>query len=108
MSSIFESARELKEELIEIRRTIHQCPEAGPVLPVTKAFVMNKLKEYGYQPHEICESGIVATIEGEQPGRTILLRADMDALAIKEEAPVSFASKNSSPGVTLMTNGFSL
>lgn len=94
MSSIFESAKQLKEDLIEIRRTIHQCPEAGPVLPETKAFVMNKLKEYGYQPNEICESGIVATIKGEQPGKTILLRADMDALAIKEEAPVPFASKN--------------
>ena len=94
MSSIFESAKQLKEDLIKIRRTIHQCPEAGPVLPETKAFVMNKLKEYGYQPNEICESGIVATIKGEQPGKTILLRADMDALAIKEEAPVSFASKN--------------
>ncbi|MCI6004336.1 MAG: M20 family metallopeptidase [Blautia sp.] len=95
MQTIFESANQLKQELIEIRRTIHQCPEAGPVLPETKKFVMNKLKEYGYEPEEICESGIVATIEGSQPGKTILLRADMDALAIKEEAPVPFASRNS-------------
>ena len=48
----------------------------------------------GYEPQEICESGIVATIEGKNPGKTFLLRADMDALAIKEEAPVDFASKN--------------
>lgn len=94
MNNIIESARELKEELIEIRRTIHQNPEAGPVLPKTKSFVIEKLKEYGYQPEEICESGIVATLEGGSKGKTILLRADMDALAIKEEAPVSFASTN--------------
>ena len=96
MNSIFEAANELKEELVEIRRTIHQCPEVGPILPKTKEFVMNKLKELGYEPEEICESGIVATIEGGKPGKTFLLRADMDALAIKEEAPVSFASKNNS------------
>ena len=94
MHTIFESANQLKEELTEIRRTIHQCPEAGPVLPKTKAFVIRKLKEYGYEPKEICESGIVALIQGEKPGKTMLLRADMDALAIHEEAPVPFASTN--------------
>ena len=91
---ILEAAEQLKEELLQIRRTIHQNPEAGPSLPHTKAFVMKKLQEYGYQPEEICESGIVATLEGEKPGKTILLRADMDALSIQEKAPVSFASEN--------------
>ena len=55
---------------------------------------MDKLKEFGYEPREICESGIVAVIEGDKPGKTFLLRADMDSLAIKEEAPVPFASDN--------------
>lgn len=94
MNTIFEAADQLKEELVDIRRTIHQCPEAGPSLPRTKEFVINKLKEFGYEPEEICESGIVATIVGDKPGKTFLLRADMDALAIKEEAPVPFASTN--------------
>ena len=89
-----ETARQLREELIEIRRTIHRCPEVGPSLPETKAFVAEKLREYGYEPKEICESGIGAVLEGSKPGKTILLRADMDALAIEEEAPVSFASEN--------------
>ena len=91
---ILEAAEQLKEELLQIRRTIHQNPEAGPSLPHTKEFVMKKLREYGYQPEEICESGIVATLEGGKPGKTILLRADMDALSILEKAPVSFASEN--------------
>ena len=91
---ILEAAEQLKEELLQIRRTIHQNPEAGPSLPQTKEFVMKKLQEYGYQPEEICESGIVATLEGGKPGKTILLRADMDALSIQEKAPVSFASEN--------------
>lgn len=94
MNQIYENAKKLKEELVEIRRTIHQNPESGKSLPQTKEFVIKKLEEYGYQPQEICESGIVATIEGTKPGKTIMLRADMDALAIQEKAPVPFASKN--------------
>ncbi len=94
MTSITENAKELTQELLEIRRTIHRNPETGAVLPRTKTFVKKKLEEYGYEPREICESGIVAVLEGEKPGKTILLRADMDALAIKEEAPVPFASEN--------------
>ena len=93
-NEILEAAEQLKEELLQIRRTIHQNPEAGPSLPHTKEFVMKKLEEYGYQPEEICESGIVAILEGGKPGKTILLRADMDALSILEKAPVSFASEN--------------
>ena len=83
MSTIFEEAKKLQEELVAIRRTIHKCPEVGPSLPKTKAFVMDKLKEFGYEPQEICESGIVAVLEGDKPGKTFLLRADMDALAIR-------------------------
>lgn len=94
MNKIFEEADKLKDELIDIRRTIHKCPEVGASLPKTKKFVMDKLKEFGYEPQEICESGIVAVLEGDRPGKTFLLRADMDALAIKEEAPVPFASDN--------------
>ena len=92
-----EESKQISNELKEIRRHIHSCPEAGKSLPVTKAFVMDKLNEYGYEPEEICESGIVAVLRGGQASAestTILLRADMDALAIKEEAPVEFASRN--------------
>ena len=92
-----EEAKQLDSELKEIRRHIHSCPEAGKSLPETKAYVMDKLREYGYEPEEICESGIVAVLRGDQApsdSKTILLRADMDALAIKEEAPVDFASQN--------------
>ena len=55
---------------------------------------MNKLREFGYEPKEICESGIVAIIKGSKPGKTFLLRADMDALPIKESTECSFKSNN--------------
>ena len=94
MKSIFESAKQLTPELISIRRTLHQYPEIGSILPRTQSFVFSKLEEFGYCPQKICESAVIASISGKQPGKTILLRADMDALPIKEAAPVPFASEN--------------
>ena len=55
---------------------------------------MDKLVEFGYSPEEICESGIVATIKGNKPGKTFLLRADMDALPIAEKTSCDFKSTN--------------
>ena len=94
MNEIINQAKAIKEELVTFRRTIHSNPEVGAVLPKTKAYVMDKLKEFGYDPKEICESGIVATIEGSKPGKTFLLRADMDALQVKEETQCEFKSNN--------------
>lgn len=96
MKKILESAKLLKDELVEIRRHIHAHPEVGSHLPETTAFVKQKLKEFGYTPKEICDSGIVATIGGKKPGKTFLLRADMDSLPIKEETSCSFKSTNGS------------
>ncbi|NME83351.1 M20 family metallopeptidase [Clostridium sp. SM-530-WT-3G] len=94
MNKIMSQAREIEQDLITIRRTIHSNPEVGGVLPKTKSYVIEKLKEFGYEPKEICESGIVATIEGSKPGKTFLLRADMDALPVDEETEFDFKSKN--------------
>ena len=94
MKTFLEQAQLIKEELIEYRRTIHAHPEVGPVLPHTKAYVMAQLEKMGYAPKEICESGIVATIEGSKPGKTFLLRADMDALPMTEATSCDFKSTN--------------
>lgn len=94
MTDIMNQAKAIKEDLITFRRTIHSNPEVGDSLPKTKSYVMEKLSELGYEPQEICESGIVATIKGSEPGKTFLLRADMDALPIKEETACEFKSNN--------------
>lgn len=94
MNEIMNQAKAIKEDLINFRRTIHSNPEVGEALPKTKSYVMEKLKEFGYDPKEICESGIVATIEGSKPGKTFLLRADMDALPVKEATECDFKSNN--------------
>ncbi|MGM9924723.1 MAG: M20 family metallopeptidase [Bacillus sp. (in: firmicutes)] len=94
MQKFLESAQSIKEELIQFRRTLHQNPEVGDKLPKTKAFVMDQLRGFGYEPEEICESGIVALAGGKKPGKTFLLRADMDALPIQEETDYDFKAVN--------------
>nr|WP_302595437.1 M20 family metallopeptidase [uncultured Cellulosilyticum sp.] len=94
MNKFMEQAQFIKEDIIGYRRTIHSNPEVGTKLPETKAYVMEKLREFGYDPQEICESGIVATIEGNKPGKTFLLRADMDALPMAEANACDFKATN--------------
>lgn len=94
MNKFIEQARLIKNDIISYRRIIHENPEVGSELPKTKAFVIDKLKEFGYEPIEICESGIVAIIEGKKPGKTFLLRADMDALPMDEATECEFKSNN--------------
>ena len=85
-------ALELKEELIGYRRYLHQNPELSFDLPKTTAFVMEKLREFGYEPQRIGRAGITCTVG--QGGKTILLRGDMDALPMREETDLPFASQN--------------
>lgn len=96
MNNFINQAQLIKKDLLAYRRTIHSNPEVGATLPKTKAYVIEKLKEFGYSPTEICESGIVATINGSKPGKTFLLRADMDALPMKENTNCEFKSTNGS------------
>lgn len=84
-------ALELNEETILNRRYIHENAEVGLYLPKTKKFVKNKLLEYGIESKE-CGEGLVATIG--KGNKVLLLRADMDALPMKEESGEPFSSKN--------------
>lgn len=94
MSDYLKRAEELKEEIIMNRRAVHRCPETGLHLPRTKTYVMEKLREMGYEPVEIGDSGVTVTVGGKKPGKVFLLRGDMDALPIMEETGLSFASSN--------------
>lgn len=91
---MWEKCKELQNELVAMRRELHQIPEVGAWLPETKEYVMNKLNEYGIPFVENkTDSGLCATITGGKPGRTIALRADMDALPIQEANDVEYISK---------------
>ena len=82
----------MQQELVEIRRHLHQNPEVGMDLPATKKFVWQKLVEYGYEPQACGQMGITCTIgQGE---RVFLLRGDMDALPLTEDNDLPFRSVN--------------
>lgn len=91
---ILRSAERLKSEITADRREIHRHPEVGTCLPNTKKYVKDRLVGMGYEPVEICESGLVATITGKDTGRCILLRADMDGLKVTDRTELAFKSEN--------------
>lgn len=91
MKKLLERAKELQPELVQNRRWLHSHAEVGFELPETCAFVEEKLRALGYEPRRMSKAGIVATL-GKPGGKTILLRADMDALPMKEESGLSFAA----------------
>lgn len=94
LQNILGDSKELKDELVKIRRLIHENPEVGRELPKTREFIMGKLKEFGYEPELVAGIGVIAYAGGKKLGKTFLLRADMDALPIKEETDYSFKSEN--------------
>lgn len=93
MENIYlERAGELTEELKKNRRTVHGYAEVEFDLPKTLALVEAELKSYGCEPVRMGRGGISCTVG--KPGRCLLLRADMDALPMKEETGYEFAATN--------------
>ncbi|MCZ8237501.1 MAG: amidohydrolase [Leptospiraceae bacterium] len=81
------------QSMVEFRRTIHKHPELKYEEKQTAAFVKNHLQNLGWKfESEIAETGIVALIDSGLPGKTLLVRADMDALPIFEENEVEYKS----------------
>ena len=90
--ALLEDAKEIQEELVAWRRELHQHPELGFDLDFTKAFVRARLEEFGCVPVDCGLAGLVVVL-GKPGGKTILLRGDMDALPVKEEAEVPYCSQ---------------
>ena len=87
-------ASDLQRHLESIRHTLHAHPETGFDLTFTKDFVKTELIKLGYAPQDCGKAGLVALAGGKRPGKTILLRADMDAIPVQEDADVEFRSQN--------------
>ncbi|MBU5435633.1 M20 family metallopeptidase [Pseudoflavonifractor sp. MSJ-37] len=92
--TILTEAQALEDTIQAHRRALHRDPETGPHLPRTTAYVADALRNMGYEPKEICDSGLIAQIRGRDTGRCILLRADMDALQVVEKTDLPFRSEN--------------
>lgn len=87
-------AEEIKAEIVAHRRYLHAHAETGFALKETLAYVQSELEKAGYQPKRCGKAGLVALAGGKKPGKVFLLRADMDALPIREQSGESFASEN--------------
>lgn len=77
----------------DIRRELHRYPEVGTALPRTRALVLRELQPLGLTVRPDVGGGIVADLETDRPGPRIALRADMDALTMREETGLDFASQ---------------
>ncbi|HZG72584.1 MAG TPA: amidohydrolase [Chondromyces sp.] len=96
IDQLMKMLEEREAEMIEIRRYLHENPELSFKEEKTAAYVADfyKGKDVEISTNVGNGYGIVVTIEGKKPGKTVALRADFDALPIKEELDVPFKSKN--------------
>ena len=90
-----EVAKNYNEYQVTMRRYFHENPEISTKEYNTSKVVKDELTKMGVEwvPCGL-ETGVLATIKGAKPGKTILLRGDMDALSVTEESGVEYASKN--------------
>ena len=94
--NIKETAQKYSDYVVDIRRKIHRNPELSTQEFETSKLVQEELDKIGV-PYEICGelgTGVLATVKGALPGKTILMRGDMDALPVVEEADVPFKSEH--------------
>lgn len=93
-TGLLEAARALQPRTVALRRQVHKHPEQGLRLPETQAAVLHALEGL---PLKVTTgkttTSVVAVLEGPEPGPTVLLRGDMDALPLQEETGLAYASQ---------------
>lgn len=98
MNKVLLAANEIAPSVIADRRAIHQEPELAYREQKTAALVARRLRELGLEVRTgVAETGVIGVLRGAQAGKTVLLRADMDALPIQEDSDLPYASRH--PGV---------
>ncbi|RXZ77039.1 amidohydrolase [Paenibacillaceae bacterium] len=98
IAEVREALHNLYPEMIGWRRYLHQHPELSYGEKETARYIAAELREMGCEvTTDVGGHGVVAVLRGAAPGRTVALRADIDALAIQDEKTVDYASKV--PGV---------
>ncbi|MDK2871499.1 MAG: hypothetical protein PWQ16_851 [bacterium] len=90
---VIERAKDLESYIIEKRRDFHQNPELRFEEVRTSQIVEEELKNLGYEVKRTAGTGVVALLDGGKGGKTVALRADMDALPVEEENDVPYKSK---------------
>ena len=94
MSEVKRLGEKYLQHMINLRETIHMYPEDGSSEFTTSKIIIEELEKLGIKVQKnVAKTGVVGLIEGKYPGKTVLLRADMDALKIQEQADVEYKSK---------------
>ena len=95
LDTLRDGAHDLLSDIVGLRRALHEWPEIGNDLPITREKVLEALDGLPLDVtlHETT-SGIAALLEGGKPGPTVLLRGDMDALPLTEETGLDFTSRS--------------
>lgn len=97
LDNLMEKLDAKQDRIIEIRRYLHKHPELSFQEDETAAYIKEFYKDVPVDSVETNfggQRGVLVTIKGSQPGKTIAIRADFDALPIQEETDLPFASKN--------------
>ena len=94
INSILSKTKDLQLLLSKHRKYLHEHPELGFDLKLTKDYVKKELSAMGYEPIACGKCGLIALAGNEKSGKTFLIRADMDALPIFEQSNIDFPSKN--------------
>ena len=87
-------AEAIRDEMIAIRRELHQHPELGTQEHETHRRICALLDAWGIEHQTIADTGILGIIRGGKPGNCVGIRADMDALPLQEDRDRSYCSKN--------------
>ena len=94
MSEVKRLGEKYLQHMINLRETIHMYPEDGFSEFTTSKIIIEELEKLGIKVQKnVAKTGVVGLIEGKYQGKTVLLRADMDALKIQEQADVEYKSK---------------
>ena len=94
MSEVKRLGEKYLQHMINLRETIHMYPEDGFSEFTTSKIIIEELEKLGIKVQKnVAKTGVVGLIEGKYPGKTVLLRADMDTLKIQEQADVEYKSK---------------
>src|SRR6476661_3930635 len=94
IAEIKRQAEAHRDELVSIRRDIHRHPELAFKENRTARIIADRLEKLGMEVQTgIAETGVTAMLRGSRPGKTVLYRADIDALPIVEQVDAEYKSR---------------
>jgi amidohydrolase len=92
--NFIDKVKNVEEKIIEMRRHLHENPELSSQEFETQKYIMKQLDELGIPYEKVGTTSLVGHIKGSKSGKTVALRADIDALPIIEQSGASYSSKN--------------